>query len=92
MKYLLFVSTLLLTAARGQAQSTSAPPGRASRQLTVRLTLPTAVGAVGEFMGLLKSSEKSRPQQPNTPRTSNPVVVITMPLPRWLDKKTNAGR
>lgn len=90
-KHALLLFFLLLLAGSGWAQSTPpAAPPRRPRQLTVRLTLPTAVGAVGEFVGVLKTTEKSRLRRLTTARTSNPVLVLTVPLPRWLDKEPSS--
>lgn len=75
----LFFLLLLLAAQPGYSQNKpAAPPPR--KVLTVRLTLPTVVGKVGEMAGWIP---RAAPDKKNSP-TSNPVVTLAVPLPRFL--------
>ncbi|GGG53322.1 hypothetical protein GCM10011378_31990 [Hymenobacter glacieicola] len=85
---------LLLGAGSSWAQSRPpepVPAGSAQKELTVRVTLPTVVGVIGEYAGILSSREKGKLKTLTTrgqPRTSNPVLVLTIPLPKiWADRK-----
>lgn len=89
----LLLGLLLLSAGRSVAQSrpTPAPAPPPQKALTVHLTLPTVVGLIGEYAGILSSKDKGKlktltKQQRTT--TSNPVLILTIPLPKlWADRK-----
>ncbi|MBX0292157.1 hypothetical protein K3G63_17040 [Hymenobacter sp. HSC-4F20] len=84
---------LVLTALRSQAQTrTTTSPASPQKELVVRVTLPTVVGLLGEYTGILRSKEKGKLKTltgPNRPRsTSNPVLILSIPLPKLLaDRK-----
>ncbi|RPD46925.1 hypothetical protein DNI29_12250 [Hymenobacter sediminis] len=74
-----------------QSQQTPAPPAATQKELTVQLTLPTVVGVIGEYAGILTSKEKGKLKtlrKQNRTTTSNPVLILTIPLPKvWADRK-----
>lgn len=88
--FLLVFSTL-----KSQAQArTTASPATPQKELVVRVTLPTVVGVLGEYAGILRSKEKGKLKSltgPDRPRsTSNPVLILSIPLPKLLaDRKEN---
>ncbi|UPL49815.1 hypothetical protein [Hymenobacter sublimis] len=93
-KPFLLACILLLSAGNSWAQSRPPEPLPASstqKELTVRVTLPTVVGVIGEYAGILSSREKGKLKTLATPskaRTSNPVLILTIPLPKiWADRK-----
>lgn len=87
----LLLGLLLLSAGRGAAQSRPAPAPASQKELTVHLTLPTVVGLIGEYAGILSSREKGRLKtlrKQSRTTTSNPVLILTIPLPKlWADRK-----
>ncbi|QNP53189.1 hypothetical protein [Hymenobacter qilianensis] len=90
----LFVLCLVcpLSIMSSQAQNPAgAKPIETSQQLSVRITLPTSVGLIGDYASILLSKEDDKLKKLTTrrrPRTSNPTVVFAVPLPRnWLTKK-----
>lgn len=89
-KLFLLLSVLLLSARSSMAQSQPTPAPQ--KELTVQVTLPTVVGLIGEYAGILSSKEKGklktlRKQSRTT--TSNPVLILTIPLPKvWTDRKS----
>ncbi|RSK48416.1 hypothetical protein [Hymenobacter rigui] len=70
---------LLLSASPGYAQTKPATPPP-QKVVQVRVTLPTVLGKLGEVAGLLPSPRKDK----NQTSTDNPVVTLTLPLPRFL--------
>jgi hypothetical protein len=79
---------LLLLAAR-PGYSQNKPAALPSRKvLTVRLTLPTVVGKLGEMAGWIP---RAAPSEKNSP-TRNPVVTLAVPLPRFLSSSAPAPR
>ena len=87
-KLVLLLAVWLLTSLSSRAQSRTVKdaPATSQKELTVHLTLPTVVGLVGEYVGILSSKEKNKLKtisERNRPRTtSNPVLILTVPLPR----------
>ncbi|RSK36020.1 hypothetical protein [Hymenobacter metallilatus] len=75
---------LLLAARPSRAQTKPAPPPP-QKVLTVRVTLPTVLGKLGEVTGLLPNPRKAKAQT----STDNPVVTLAVPLPRFLSGATN---
>ena len=84
---------LALAAPRGHAQTRPPAPKPAAppppQQLVVRVELPSVVGAVAKFAGgLFSKKEKERLPELKTAadedRTSNPVLVLRLPVPRLL--------
>lgn len=90
-KFYVLVVLLLAASLRGRAQTrTEAPATR--KELVVHITLPTVVGLLGEYTGILRSKEKGKLKaltDKNRPRsTSNPVLILAIPLPKgWSDQK-----
>ncbi|GAB2775757.1 hypothetical protein HNQ93_002052 [Hymenobacter luteus] len=95
-RLLLLLSLLLLSAGRSAAQTRPDPavPATPQKELTVHLTLPTVVGLIGEYAGILTSKEKGKLKtlsKQGRSTTSNPVLILTIPLPRvWADRKVKA--
>ena len=87
-KFGLLSAVLLLATLSSQAQSRTgqAAPVSTQKELTVHLTLPTVVGLIGEYVGILSSKEKGKVKtitERSRPRTtSNPVLILKVPLPR----------
>lgn len=88
------LAVLALSPLRSLAQGPPEPPAAEAshRELTVRVTLPTVVGLVGEYVGILSSREKGKVRALTTRgrsrSTSNPVLTISIPLPKaWSDSK-----
>jgi uncharacterized lipoprotein YajG len=83
---LLALLLLAATSARAQTRPEPAPPAAqpapAQQVMTLRVTLPTAVGYA---MRLLSKDDK--PAGKSAPRTSNPVLEFTVPLPQLLSGK-----
>lgn len=83
---------LLLTVVSSQAQTPrSEPPAAPRQQLTVRIVLPTTVGLIGEYADILLSKDEDKLKKLTTrrrPRTSNPTLTFSVPLPKsWLTRK-----
>jgi hypothetical protein len=80
---------LALPAAAARAQSRPEPTAPPPQQVvTLRVTLPTAVGYA---MRLLSKADKTtQPAGRRAPRTSNPVLVFTVPVPQLLSGKQTA--
>lgn len=85
----------LLAAGSGWAQSTpppATPPPQEAQELVVRVTVPTAVATLSDYASTLFSRQKGKLKTltaPRPPRTSNPVIVFTVQLPKgWGSKKT----
>lgn len=89
----LVVAVLLLfcTAGHAQSRAISPKPEEVQKELEVRMTLPTAVGVISDYASVLFSGEKDKLKKltaKRKSRTSNPVVIFTVPLPKgWGDKK-----
>ncbi|MBC6989195.1 hypothetical protein [Hymenobacter sp. BT491] len=58
------------------------------------LTLPSAVGVIGDYAGLLFSKKKEKQKNAeHLPRTGNPVVVFTVPVPKsWANAAKKVAR
>ncbi|QJX48704.1 hypothetical protein HMJ29_17975 [Hymenobacter taeanensis] len=91
------LTVLLFMASSGHAQS---PPGRApaapaQQQLTVQVTLPTAVAVMSDYARALFSSHPDKLKTLTSgrkTRTSNPTVEFTIDLPKgWGSKKGEKG-
>jgi len=84
---------LLLFVVSSSAQTpTSVPPAaEPQQQLTVRLVLPTTVGLIGDYAGIILSKDDDKLKRLTTrrrPRTSNPTLTFSVPIPKnWLTKK-----
>jgi hypothetical protein len=67
------------------------PSDAFQQQLTVRVALPTSVGLIKDYAGILFSKEEEKLKKLTTrrrPRTSNPTVVFTVPIPKnWVTRK-----
>lgn len=87
----LTVPLLLLAAARGRAQNRPAPaPPKPQQVMTLRVTLPTAVGYAMRLFA--KDDQAAKPAGPKEERTTNPVLVFTVPVPQLLGGgKTDAA-
>ncbi|MCC3160691.1 hypothetical protein LJ737_25870 [Hymenobacter sp. 15J16-1T3B] len=86
----LVLTLLALTATAAQAQTRAEPAAAPAPQqvMTLRVTLPTAVGYA---MRLLSKDDKPADAAAKTaPRTNNPVLVFTVPLPQLLTSKKPA--
>lgn len=83
----LALPVLLLSGTPGYGQ-TPAPPKTPPPQkvLTVRVTLPTVLGKLGELAGVLPRTTKASRQT----STDNPVVTLAVPLPRFLSGSDEA--
>ncbi|MBD2716810.1 hypothetical protein KBK19_17330 [Microvirga sp. STR05] len=85
-----------LRAEEGLAQSLppGKPTGKTQRQLVVTLTLPSAVGVVKDYATILFSGDEGKDKKAalkRAPRTSNPVMKLTLPLPgNWGGSKDAA--
>ncbi|SMB84634.1 hypothetical protein SAMN00120144_3408 [Hymenobacter roseosalivarius DSM 11622] len=88
---LCIVCPLSIVSSRAQNLAGSKPPNALQQQLTVRVGLPSTVGLIQDYAAILLSKEDDKLQKLTTrrrPRTSNPTVVFTVPLPRsWITKK-----
>ena len=90
-----FLPLLLLALAAPRAHAQTRPPAPKPaapppQQLVVRVELPSVVGAVAKFAGgLFSKKEKERLPELKTAvdedRTSNPVLVLRLPVPRFLN-------
>lgn len=92
---ILLTALLWLTVGRAQAQTRPAatPPEPPPEQLVVRVELPSIVGTVADYASLLFSKEKGKLKgltNRGKPRTSNPVVVFSVPVPKVLTGKKPA--
>ncbi|OON68920.1 hypothetical protein [Hymenobacter sp. CRA2] len=79
------------TGARAQTQPAPAPPAAPApppQTLTLRVTLPTVVGYA--IRALAKDNKEAGTTQQKTPRTNNPVLVLTLPVPELLTSKKTA--
>ncbi|MBO3269865.1 hypothetical protein J4D97_04315 [Hymenobacter defluvii] len=67
-----------------------APPEE-QQDLVVRVTVPTAIATLSDYASTLFSKQKDKLKTLTAPkqlRTSNPVIVFTLPLPKgWGTKK-----
>lgn len=82
---LFLLGTLLVlgsTRARAQSQPAAPPAAPPQQVLTLRVTMPTVVGYAMRL--LAKDRPAPRPGGRSAPRTSNPVLVLTVPLPTFL--------
>jgi len=85
-RLLLLLLLLWLMPGRAQAQG-QPPPAPPPEQLVVRVELPSLVGTVADYASLLFSKEKNKLKGLTTkgkPLTSNPVLVLTVPVPKFL--------
>lgn len=85
----LLAALLTLAAARAGAQSRPepTPPAPKPQQvMTLRVTLPTAVGYAMRLLS--KDNKADQPAGPKDVRTSNPVLVFTVPVPQLLTGKS----
>lgn len=93
-KRLFFLTApLLLLAAHARAQSrpepSPEPPAKSQQVLTLRVTLPTAVGYAMRL--LAKDDKPAPPTGRQEVRTNNPVLVFSVPVPQLLGgSKTDA--
>lgn len=93
---LLVVTAALATEGLAQSLPPPAPAAKTKtqRQLVVTLTLPSTIGTVREYAGILFSDNNSKDKKAalkRPARTSNPVVKITLPLPSsWASGKDEA--
>ncbi|MBT9393978.1 hypothetical protein KLP40_12470 [Hymenobacter sp. NST-14] len=86
---LLLAAGLLLGGLPAAAQtktpaSSPAPAPPPQKMLNVQITLPTLVGRVGEMTGILVTRDK----QKSARSTRNPVVYLSIPLPRLFSADT----
>ncbi|WP_157541348.1 hypothetical protein [Hymenobacter aerophilus] len=66
-----------------QTKPAASPPARRERVLTLHLPLPSLVARLGEATGLLEGpARKNRPNAADAPVPANPVLVLTLPLPK----------
>lgn len=92
-RFLLLLAGFLLVASGSWAQSTPRPavPPEEPQELVVRVTVPTALATLSDYATTLFSRQKGKLKALTAPRplrTSNPVVVFTVPLPKgWGPKK-----
>ncbi|WP_208306527.1 hypothetical protein [Hymenobacter defluvii] len=92
-RILLLLIGLLLAAGGSQAQSAphSVAPPEEQQDLVVRVTVPTAIATLSDYASTLFSKQKDKLKTLTAPkqlRTSNPVIVFTLPLPKgWGTKK-----
>ncbi|RTQ52088.1 hypothetical protein EJV47_03400 [Hymenobacter gummosus] len=88
---LLTLLTLAASSARAQGQSeppSAAPAPPTQQVMTLRVTLPTAVGYAMRLLS--KDDQPAGAAEKKSPRTSNPVLVFTLPLPQLLSGKKAA--
>lgn len=89
---------LLLGGSAARAQQAPGPkpvpakalprPKREQRTLTVNLPLPSLVARLGEAVGLLeRSGSKKGRAGAATPEPDDPVLTLTLPLPKLFDSK-----
>lgn len=93
---LVLFSGLLFAAPTAQAQQTTgagsaetkpatSPPARRERVLTLHLPLPPLLARLGEAAGLLEGpAKKNRRNAAAAPVPANPVLILTLPLPKIL--------
>lgn len=92
MLILLFTVGLLGNSiAQAQQKPPPQPPAtlRPQKVLTVHVTLPSLVARLGEVAGLLVSHDQ---KQKDRAATDNPVLVLTVPLPRFIGADAKDGR
>jgi hypothetical protein len=89
--FLWLACPLSIMSSQAQNPTGSKASGTSQQQLTVRVALPTTVGIIRDYAGILLSKEDDKLKKLATrrrPRTSNPTVVFTVPLPKnWITKK-----
>ncbi|GAB3823994.1 hypothetical protein [Hymenobacter jeollabukensis] len=84
--FLLFpLVALAAMPARAQTRPEPPPAAPAQQVMTLRVTLPTAVGYAMRLLS--KDDNAAKPAGKTAPRTSNPVLVFTVPLPQLLSGK-----
>jgi hypothetical protein len=96
LKPVILLTILLLFSMGGLAQGRSgSKQANTQQQLTVSITLPTAVAQLSDFAQTLFSREKGKLKtltSKSASRTDNPVVEFTVDLPKgWGSKKRDAG-
>lgn len=90
---ILFLAILLMLAARAGAQHRPeaaphpAPPAPTQQVMTLRVTLPTAVGYAMRLFSKDEQEDKATAAAKKEERTSNPVLVFTVPVPQLLGGK-----
>jgi len=93
LRFLLLLTGLLLVAFTSLAQGTPKPavPAEDPQTLVVRVTVPTAIATLSDYATTLFSRQQGKLKALTAPRplrTSNPVLVFTVPLPKgWGTKK-----
>ncbi|UOR05307.1 hypothetical protein MUN82_20535 [Hymenobacter aerilatus] len=91
--FLLLIGFLLVAgSSRAQgAPPTPPPPPKEQQELVVRVTVPTAIATLSDYANTLFSKQKDKLKTLTAPRplrTSNPVIVFTLALPKgWGTKK-----
>ncbi|RFP64133.1 hypothetical protein D0N36_15600 [Hymenobacter lapidiphilus] len=66
-----------------ESKSVVSPPTRRERVLTLHLPLPPLLARLGEAAGLLEGPpKKNRRNAAAVPTPANPVLVLTLPLPK----------
>ena len=92
-RFLFLLTGLLLVAFTSWAQGTPrpSPPPEEAQELVLRVTVPTAVATLSDYATTLFSKQKDKLKALTAPRqlrTSNPVIVFTVPLPKgWGTRK-----
>jgi hypothetical protein len=86
-RQILFLSIpllLLVTHAQAQSQPSAGPqsPPKPQQVMTLRVTLPSAVGYAMRLF--TKDDKADQPAGRKEERTSNPVLVFTVPVPQLL--------
>ena len=79
------------SAAQAQQKPPPQPPTavRPQKVLTVHVTLPSLVARLGEVAGLLVSRDQNKKDRA---ATDNPVLVLTVPLPRFVGPDAKDSR